>query len=623
MVGGNEMINYNLFGGRGSAEAIRSTGYSTTANAIGEIVDNSIQAGASKVKIIVEVRRGYRTKTSERETQIIERIGIIDNGCGMDSETLRMALIFGEGTHFDEKHGLGKFGVGLPQASLSQGSVLKVWSWQDGIESAIYSGYDIYDDNWRAQGSQVPVPIKEEVPSEWAKHADSSKTGTLVLWSNLDRLSCTKANTLFEKSEMLIGRMYRRWINEKKVSIEYIVINPDSGEEIDCRQFKAVDPLFVMENTIVSDKDPPVDPMFEEMAPLSMNIPYKGDVYTITIRTSYAKKEIAKKVTKQDSAGRTSYGKIAGENIGLSIVREGRELKLDKNWTMTTNNNRDPRHRWWGAEIEFGRELDEVFGVTNDKQNATALSEAYNESFNEHRRIDPETGKRESIEDVKNRMSETEPKLYINIMVAEKIRELISNVVDKLPEMKAASDDSEKDTYSVEKESTERVKEQQSKGKIGYSDQGEKNTIEQRKEELKQALDHVGTPPAEIDEIVRNIITYDYKFYFVKDSKPSSDSFFEVRPDAGVLIIFLNTAHPLYGELFSSFDYMESGEKYSSDQLKDMLSDTYKAIKFMLTSWARMEDYSLKDNKRYAVRSREEWGKQARIMKGYDFDDDE
>ena len=67
---------------------------------------------------------------------------------------------------------------------------------------------------------------------------------------------------------------------------------------------------------------------------------------------------------------------------------------------------------------------------------------------------------------------------------------------------------------------------------------------------------------------------------------------------------------------------MESGEKYSPDQLKDMLSDTYKAIKFMLTSWARMEDLALKDDKRYVTRSREEWGRQACIMKGFDFDDE-
>ncbi len=482
---------------------------------------------------------------------------------------------------------------------------------------------NIYDEKWRAEGSQVPVPIKKAIPEEWVQFVDTtSPSGTLVVWSNLDRLSCTKANTLFDKSEMLIGRMYRRWIHDNKVSIEYITVDSDPFELIDSRFFKAVDPLFVMDNTIVNERNPPVNPMFEEMEPFKMDITYKGVKSTVTIRTSYVKKEIAKKVTKQDAIGRTPYGKIAGENIGLSIVREGRELKLDKNWTMTTNNNRDPRHRWWGAEIEFGRELDEVFGVTNDKQNATALSEAYNDSFKDHRRFDPISNKNETEEEVKRRMMETEPKLYINICVATQIRALIKNVVEKLPELKATSDDQETDIHAVEKVSTDRVKEQQKKGNKGYSDTAETEPMEKRREELKQSLENMGTPQAEIDKIVENMITYEYKFCFVKANKPGVDAFFEVRPNAGVLIIYLNTAHPLYGELFSSFDYMESGEKYSPDQLKDMLSDTYKAIKFMLTSWARMEDLALKDDKRYVTRSREEWGRQACIMKGFDFDDE-
>ena len=64
------------------------------------------------------------------------------------------------------------------------------------------------------------------------------------------------------------------------------------------------------------------------------------------------------------------YGKHAAKNIGLSIVREGRELDLDPSWT----NSYDPTERWWGVEVEFPSTLDEVFGVTNTKQNATTFS---------------------------------------------------------------------------------------------------------------------------------------------------------------------------------------------------------------------------------------------------------
>jgi hypothetical protein len=55
----------------------------------------------------------------------------------------------------------------------------------------------------------------------------------------------------------------------------------------------------------------------------------------------------------------------------LSVIRAERELDLDKNWTI----GYDPRERWWGVEIEFPPSLDEVFGVTNNKQYANNFRE--------------------------------------------------------------------------------------------------------------------------------------------------------------------------------------------------------------------------------------------------------
>ena len=617
----NNTINYNLFGGRRSAEAIRSTGYKTTGNALGEIVDNSIQAGATEVKIIVEVAK---FRKHQRVTQNIVKIGVLDNGCGMTSDVLRKALLFGEGSHFGEKGGLGKFGVGLPQASLSQGTVLKVWTWQDGPDSAIYTGYDIYDEEWRAKGSQIPAPVSDLIPKPWSRYIDkASSSGTLVLWSNLDRLSCTKANTLFEKSEMLIGRMYRRWINDNFVSIEYITIDSDTGDQLESRYFRAVDPLFLMSNTVISglegDDAPPVDPMFNALEPFEMNITY-GDVTSkVIIRTSYVKDEIAKLVNKKDAAGRTTYGKIAGANIGLSIVREGRELELDPNWTMNTSNNRDPRHRWWGAEIEFGRDLDDVFGVTNDKQSATALSDAWNVRYEDFR-----LGS-ESISDIKERMMEDEPRLCINIDVAQTIRDLIKNAESKIPKTNFAYED-KKDpiTTEVEGKATERINLQKERGQVGISDAGENAPIEERKQELITAMDNMGASKAEIDEVVKNFITYGYKFYFVKQKMPGEDAFFTIRADAGLLLIVLNESHPLYDELFASFEYVDSGKDFEKEELSEMLRSSYSAIKYILASWARLEDIALKEGKRGPSRYRPEWGRQAAFLKNDDnLDDDD
>jgi hypothetical protein len=65
------------------------------------------------------------------------------------------------------------------------------------------------------------------------------------------------------------------------------------------------------------------------------------------------------------------YGRHARGNIGVSVLRAGREIMLDQGWCI----GYDPVERWWGAEVEFPPSLDELFGVTNNKQAATHFSE--------------------------------------------------------------------------------------------------------------------------------------------------------------------------------------------------------------------------------------------------------
>src|SRR3546814_14636929 len=68
--------------------------------------------------------------------------------------------------------------------------------------------------------------------------------------------------------------------------------------------------------------------------------------------------------------GATPYGRHAHKNLGLSIVRADRELDLDDNWV----NSYDPVERWWGVEVDFLADLDEIFGVTNNKKATTHLA---------------------------------------------------------------------------------------------------------------------------------------------------------------------------------------------------------------------------------------------------------
>src|SRR5690606_11934391 len=74
-------------------QATRDSGYKGTASAISELVDNSIQAGSTRVAISIAVTAG------DDEEKAIE-VSVLDNGCGMDPLTLRQALRFGGSTRF-------------------------------------------------------------------------------------------------------------------------------------------------------------------------------------------------------------------------------------------------------------------------------------------------------------------------------------------------------------------------------------------------------------------------------------------------------------------------------------------------------------------------------------------
>jgi HSP90 family molecular chaperone len=88
-------------------DAIARIGYSLE-ESIADLIDNSLDAQATDVLI----RFIYDRKN-------IHRIFVVDNGHGMREETLRRAMQFGS-TLRHEKTDLGKYGIGLKSASLSQ-----------------------------------------------------------------------------------------------------------------------------------------------------------------------------------------------------------------------------------------------------------------------------------------------------------------------------------------------------------------------------------------------------------------------------------------------------------------------------------------------------------------------
>ncbi|CAM5211104.1 hypothetical protein OURE66S_02692 [Oligella ureolytica] len=97
--------------------SMRDSGYKNTAYALAELIDNSIQAKADCVRLVCfeKIR-----DTGSRLITEIDEIAILDNGIGMNKDTLYTALEFGGSKNREDLEGMGKFGMGLPNSSVSQ-----------------------------------------------------------------------------------------------------------------------------------------------------------------------------------------------------------------------------------------------------------------------------------------------------------------------------------------------------------------------------------------------------------------------------------------------------------------------------------------------------------------------
>jgi hypothetical protein len=154
--------------------SLRDIGYDFS-TAVADIVDNSIAAGATRVEIMVE----YDGAES--------RVFIADDGRGMSPHAVLEALRFGTRRSY-ERGDLGRYGLGLKTASLSQCRVLTVVS--RGTKSVVRTCARSLDldliEEWDQWAIVDPSSTDEMV--ERARRWLSEGTGTVVLWQNLDRV---------------------------------------------------------------------------------------------------------------------------------------------------------------------------------------------------------------------------------------------------------------------------------------------------------------------------------------------------------------------------------------------------------------------------------------------------
>ena len=370
-------------------DALINTGYKNIESAVAEIIDNSIEANAKNIFIIL------KEGIAASGRKVVNEVGFLDNGDGMTAEVLGSCLGIGASTR-QERKGMGRFGVGLPQASLYACPEIEVYSWQDGVENAKKVYLDI---NKIKDGVQTEIedPVYESIPEPYASYIsyqtmfdtyDFSKSGTLVIWKKCDRINPKTRGPLTERLEFSLGQKFRYFIHNEVSKIKIICDeNPDAAVDV-----APNDPLFLMEdNCVLCNAEEPkliykpgqkdgIEAPFELYTAKGagsgeVQVPIKyinksGEVATSSVmcRFSIVKDKFYDETAfpKGSNPGNYALGKHAAKMEGISVIRARREIDFRRFDFYNVIN--EPQHRWWGCEIIFDPELDEVFGVANNKQ---------------------------------------------------------------------------------------------------------------------------------------------------------------------------------------------------------------------------------------------------------------
>ncbi len=317
-------------------QATRDSGYKGTASAVAELVDNSIQAHAKHIWISIG---------ASGDPHFPIRITIVDDGVGMDKTTLRQALRFGGSSRFNDRGGLGRYGMGLPNSSVSQARRVEVYSWQRQAGPTHFTYLDI-DEIVAGKMRDVPEPKAKAIPAGLG--IAQAKSGTAVLWWRCDRLSYARPNTLLAKLHQALGRVFRHYLWDGfEIEINGELVQP-------------IDPLFLKMNGSGGQAALYGEPLTYEFKAPSHN----GDA----VRTGMVIVKFAELPVHELHALSNEEKRARGisNGAGVSVVRGGREV--DFGWFFMGGKRKENYDDWWRAEVSFDPVLDEVFGITHTKQ---------------------------------------------------------------------------------------------------------------------------------------------------------------------------------------------------------------------------------------------------------------
>ena len=594
----------SLFPSNFTIRALRDSRYHNSAYAIAELIDNAIEANAPLIELLCKT--GTQVVNMRSRQRVVE-IGLLDNGEGMDVATLLDALKFGGGTRHDSPRGIGKYGMGLPTSSMSQCKRVDVWSWQEYIESAWHSSIDA---DAIAQGDhQVPLPDQNTpIPNTWSIAGDSeilaSRSGTLVVWSNLDKIQWKTAQAIIGNTSREVGRIHRHYINEgiHIIRAKSFSENRPSVVEIN-EELVPNDSLYLMAPTSVPETPWDDIPMFTQWGDTKY---YRHMVdnreQTIRVNYSIVKPEALETAVVTQNPGNTDRGRHARHNIGVSVVREDREIVLEDAFLREGGSAENPQNRWWGCEVLFFRGCDDLFGVDHNKQMVANFTQAARTLARDDRptqRVLDDMGIDDDlvytiVSDIRDQTRAMMREIRQMFEQRRRPRRRPSGI--RTPEHQAARTQTDADRSAVEAGLEQRTRTDRDRDEI---------PTEERIAGLTQQFVISGQTEDVAQGLARMLVREDLSYQF-NPAQLDGYQMFNVRSNQGVLHINLNTDHPIY-DLLRHVEGQLDEEGDDSDPAFQAIV----ALRLLLSSWGRMEDQTESREDRTRIQDTAiNWGRQ-------------
>lgn len=327
-------------------EGLRDTGYDFN-TAIADIVDNSIAANANDIRITVSMDAANKPV-----------VYIADNGCGMDADGLMNAMRYGSKERPDPES-LGKFGLGLKTASTAfcrKLSLISVGS--DGIMRKVQWDLDYVADHGWVMKSLDPNDDEHEILDE----IRNGKTGTLVVWENIDRLfrdqdlsGARASNALKKATDSLsfhLRLVFQRFLDRTFSNVKNVNIY------LNDEKLKAWDPFcrYEPQTDVVGKQTYNVSMPGGTVAPLHLT------AYAIPVSGAYSSEEAEKSA------------RISTDYMGFYIYRENRLIHYGDWLNMFV---KDPHESLLRVDFSFDHRLDEAFSVDIKKSRVLLNSSIY------------------------------------------------------------------------------------------------------------------------------------------------------------------------------------------------------------------------------------------------------